>query len=170
VAVPILIGDATLNPSVLVDSLIPDVIDGLREDLHPTFGVRAYRVYRVVRTWSGRNAGEGVSSDDAGELRPQPRVAMWNGLKYVQAQCGIRELGDVMLTEVSLTYSEGQLTGQPLARNVEIFYAIGEANGQASALRLWMLTAPPFIDRERDMGWVLHLRRIPEGAPPWQVT
>lgn len=168
--VPILTGEATLNPSVLVDSLVPDVIDGLREALHPDFGVRAYRVYRVLRTWSGKIVGEGVNSDEAAELRPQPRVAMWNGLKYVQAQCGIRELGDVMLTELSLTYTEAQLTGQPLTRKQELFFAIGDGNGQESSLRLWMVTAPPFIDRERDMGWVLHLRRIPEGQPPWQPT
>lgn len=168
-AVPVLIGAAVLNPNTLVDSLVPDVIDGLREDLHPAFGVRAYRVYRVIRTWSGKTAGEGAAVDVGAELRPQPRVSMWNGLKYVQATCGIRELGDVMLTEVSLTYTDAQLTGQPLAKNQEAFIAIGEAHGQASPLRLWGHTAPPFIDRERDMGWVLHLRRV-EAAPSWQPT
>lgn len=164
-----LIGSATLNSSVLVDSLVPDVIDGLREDLHPAFGVRAYRVYRVIRTWSGRIVGEGSSSDVAAELRPQPRVKMWDGLKYVQATCGIRELGDVRLTEASLTYTEGDITGQPMAANVEVFYAIGDAHGQETQLRLWAITAPPFIDRERDMGWSIHLRRV-EAAPPWAIT
>lgn len=168
-AVPVLIGDATLNPSVLVDSLVPSVIDGLRETLHPAFGVRAYRVYRVVRTWGGRVVGEGTSTDSAHELRPQPRVNHFNGVKYVQATCGIRELGDVMLTEVSLTYTDAQLTGQPLTARQDLFYVLGEAHGQASPLRLWALTAPPFIDRERDMGWVLHLRRV-EAAPTWVPT
>jgi hypothetical protein len=169
VAVPVLIGAAVLNPSTLVDSLVPDVIDGLREDLHPAFGVRAYRCYRVIRTWSGKTVGDGKPSDVGAELRPQPRVAMWDGLKFVQATCGIRELGDVKLTEVSLTYTDGQLTGQPLAANQEMFIALGEAHGQASPLRLWAHTAPPFIDREKDMGWVLHLTRV-EAAPPWAPT
>lgn len=165
-AVPVLIGAAVLNPNTLVDSLVPDVIDGLREDLHPAFGVRAYRAYRVIRTWSGKTVGDGTPSDDASELRPQPRVAMWDGLRYVQATCGIRELGDVKLTEVSLTYTDAQLSGQPLGAKQESFIALGEAHGQASPLRLWTLTAPPFIDREKDMGWVLHLRRV-EAVPPW---
>lgn len=165
-ATPVLIGTATLDPSVLVDSLVPDVIDGLREELHPAFGVRAYRVYRVIRTWSGREVGEGSRTDVGGELRPQPRVKIWNGLKYVQAVCGIRELGDVQLTEVSLTYSDADLTAQPMTRNQESFIAIGEGNGQGSPLRLWAHTQPPFIDREVDMGWVLHLRRV-EAAPSW---
>lgn len=164
--VPVLIGSATLDPAVLVDSLVPDVIDGLRDTLQPAFGIRAYRVYRVIRTWSGRVAGDGTSSDMGAELRPQPRVKMWDGLQFVQAICGVRELGDVKLSEISLTYTDADLTGQPLARNQEMFIAIGEANGQASPLRVWAHTQPPFIDRERDMGWVLHLRRV-EAAPPW---
>ncbi len=164
--VPALIGSATLDPAVLVDSLVPDVIDGLRDTLQPAFGIRAYRVYRVIRTWSGRVAGDGTASDVGAELRPQPRVKVWDGLQFTQAICGVRELGDVKLTEVSLTYTDADLTGQPLARNQEMFVAIGEANGQASPLRVWGHTQPPFIDRERDMGWVLHLRRV-EAAPPW---
>ncbi len=164
--VPILTGNATLDQGVLVDSLVPDVIDGLREDLHPAFGVRAYRVYRVIRTWTGRMVGDGQFTDDAGELRPRPRVAVWNGLKYVQATCGIRELGDVQLSEVSLTYSAGQLEPRSLASNQECFFAIGEANGQGSPTRVWTHTAPPFIDREKAMGWLMFLRRV-DAAPEW---
>lgn len=165
-SVPTLVGTATLDPSVLVDSLVPDVIDGLREDLHPAFGVRAYRVYRIVRTWSGKAVGEGTHTDDAAELRPQPRVAVWSGLKYVQATCGLRELGDVQLSEVSLTYSAEQIEPRTLRKNQECFYAIGEANGQGSPLSVWAHTAPPFIDREKTMGWLLFLRRV-EAAPAW---
>jgi len=165
-ATPVLIGSAVLDPNVLVDSLVPDVIDGLREELHPQFGVRAYRTYRVIRTWTGQVAGDGDPVDVGAEIRPQPRVKQWDGLKYVQAVCGIRELGDVRLTEVSLTYSDSDLTGQPLAANQEIIIAIGEAHGQGSPLRVWTHIVPPFIDREVDMGWVLNLRRV-EAAPPW---
>lgn len=161
-----LIGTATLDADVLVDSLVPDVIDGLREELHPQFGVRAYRVYRVIRTWGGKTAGEGAFTDDAGELRPQPRVRQWDGLKYVQAVCGVRELGDVKLTEVSLTYSAEQLDPRTLRGNQELFFAMGDAHGQGSPMRLWANAVPPFIDREKDMGWVLHLRRV-EASPLW---
>lgn len=168
-AVPALIGAATLNSNVLVDSLVPDVIDGLRDELHPAFGVRAYRVYRVIRTWTGKAVGEGRHSDDAAELRPYPRVAVWTGLKYVQATCGIRELGDVQLSEVSLTYSAEQLDPRALGKNQECFFALGEANGQGSPLMVWAHAAPPFIDREKTMGWILMLRRA-EAAPAWVPT
>jgi hypothetical protein len=169
VAVPVLVGAATMSANVLVDSLVADVIDGLREDLHPQFGVRAYRLYRVIRTWAGAEPGEGSFVDVGHELRPQPRVKVWDGLRYVQAVCGVEELGDVFVTEVSLTYTHGQLTGQPLAANAECFLAIGEAHGQGQPIHLFTHTRPPFVDREKDMGWSLALRRVQSGAP-WQPT
>lgn len=165
--VPVLTGTATLDEDVLVDSLV-DMIDGLREELHPQFGVRAYRLYRVIRTWSGRTTGEGKSTDDAAELRPQPRFWVWNGFRYVQMTCGINEAGDVKLTEVSLTYTSEQLDPR-LRANQEIFFALADAHGQGSPVRLWTHRQPPFIDREKDMGWVLTLHSV-EGAPSWLPT
>jgi hypothetical protein len=169
VAVPVLAGAAALDPEVLVDALVPDVIDGLREDLLPQFGLRAYRMYRVIRTWSGDVIGEGVASDVAHELRPQPRVKQWDGLRYVQAVCGIEQLGEVRATEVSLTYTFNQLTGAPLAANQELFIAIGEAHGQGQPTSLFTHAQPPYVDREKDMGWVLSLHRVQTGVP-WAPT
>lgn len=165
-AVPVLTGLAVLDQDVLVDSLIADVVDGLREDLHPQFGVRAYRVYRVIRTWSGATSGQGTYVDDAAELRPQPLVWLWSGLRYEQAKCGVMEIGEVKLTEVSLTYTEPQLTGQPLGRNQDLYIAIGEAHGQRSATRLFTHKMPPFVDRTKDIGWVLQLLHV-QAARPW---
>lgn len=163
--VPALIGTATLDDNVLVDSLVVDVIDGLRDELHPEFGVRAYRVYRVLRTWTGSTPGQGKFSDVAAELRPYPRVRLWDGFNYVQAVCGVRELGDVKITEVSLSYSESDLAPK-VGNNVELFFGIGDANGQGSSVRLWAHKMPPFIDREKDLGWCLMLHRV-QSAPPW---
>ncbi len=169
-ATPVLIGEAVLNPAVLVDSLIADVIDGLREDLHPQFGVRAYRVYRVIRTWNGQVVGEGQYTDDAAELRPQPLVWSWdslaNALRYKQAACGLSELGELKLTEVSLTYTEAQLTGQPLRDNQELLIAIGDAHGQGSTVRMYTHAKPPYVDRIKDMGWVVFLSLVNQ-ARPW---
>lgn len=167
-AAPVLIGEAVLDPAVLVDSLVPDVIDGLREDLHPAFGVRAYRCYRVIRTWNGKTAGEGSMVEDTAELRPQPRVMVWDGMHFVQATCGIRELGEVRLSEISLTYTEAQLTGRGLGlgKNQELFIGIAEAHGQATEPRLFGHTRPAFIDREKTMGWMLYVRVV-DGATSW---
>lgn len=164
--VPPLIGSATLDQGVLVDSLVPDVIDGLRDSLQPLFGIRAYRVYRVVRTWSGAEPGDGTFTDVAGELRPYPRVMTWDGFKFQQEPAGLESAGRVRLTEVSLTYAERDLTAQPLTRNQELLIAIGDANGQGSSVPLFTLAQPPYIDREKDMGWVVNLIRV-QNAHPW---
>lgn len=167
--VPVLIGSATLNDEVIVDSLVPDVIDGLREELHTQFGVRAYRLYRVIRTWSDELAGEGTFVDVGVELRPQPMVAVWDGFRYVQAACGIEEMGEVKLTEVSLTYTHSDLTGRPLAANQEVFIALGEAHGQGQPTHLFTFARPPYVDRTKDLGWSIVLRRVQAGAP-WAPT
>ncbi len=164
-AVPVLTGSAVLDDDVLVDALITDVVDGLREDLHPQFGVRAYRMYRVIRTWTGATEGEGSFTDDAVELRPQPLVSTWDGFKYVQQACGIEELGDVRVTEVSLTYTHADLTGKPLAANQQVFIALGEAHGQAQPTRMFTFARPPFVDRVKDLGWSILLQRVQTGTP-----
>lgn len=168
-AVPVLTGTATLDEDNLVDSLVVDVIDGLRDELHPEFGVRAYRVYRVIRTWAGKSAHDGKHTDEAHELRPYPLVHEWNGLVYVQAKCGIDEMGICKVTEVSLSYDADQLDPQNLRANQEAFFAIADANGQRSPVRLWWHKSPPYIDRVKNLGWSLTLHRV-EGAPAWLPT
>lgn len=166
----VLVGEAVLSPTVLVDSLVGDVIDGLRESLHPDFGVRAYRVYRVIRTWSGQRVGEGVMTQEALELRPQPRVGVWNGLRMELAVCGVDEMGEIVLTEVSLTYTEAQLTGGgALGMNQELFLGLAEAHGQGQRRRLFSHTRPPFVDREKDMGWKVWLQPAKgDPGPEWE--
>ena len=164
-AAPVLIGEAVLDPTVLVDSLVPDVIDGLRDSLQPAFGIRAYRAYRVIRTWSGKVAGEGTPSDVTHELRPYPKVMVWNERHYEQATAGVRDLGEVRLSEISLTYTEQQLRPK-VGKNVEVYIGLIDANGQGTAGRLFGHTQPPFVDREQSMGWMVYLR-VADGAPPW---
>lgn len=157
---PVLTGEAVLSSTVLVDSLVEDVIDGLRESLHPDFGVRAYRAYRVIRTWAGQRPGEGAATDDVAELRPQPRVQVWSGLRWELAACGVIEMGEVKLSEVSLTYTEAQLTGGGALRaNQALYIGLAEAHGQAQRRALFVHARPPFVDREKDMGWALWLQK-----------
>ncbi len=152
---------ATLDPNVLVDGLVVDVIDGLREDLHPQFGVRAYRVFTVRRRYSGEIPGEGtLVSEVETEIRPQPLVAVWDGLRFVVEGCGLDVSGKIRLTEVSLQLAESDLTGKPLAANEAWFIKLTEANGQGTTPRLYTLDKPPFIDRIKDMGWVLWLNEV----------
>lgn len=156
-------GSATLDPDVLVDSLVEDVIDGLREDLHPAFGVRAYRVYTVFREWSGGIMGKGQATETVVELRPQPRVLAWDGLQYSMEPCGLDESGEIKLEEVSLTYTQAELDGGgSLASSSEWLIRVDEGHGQEQRSRYYQHTRPPFVDREKNMGWILWLRAVSE--------
>lgn len=157
-------GESILDDDVLVDSLVVDVIDGLREDLHPQFGVRPYRVWVVRRKWSGRRLGEGSSIDQEIELRPQPRIAVWDGFRFRMEPCGLDEMGEIRLTEVSLTMTHDELTGGEMGMAEQILYKVGEAHGQGQPDRYFTIAAPPFVDREKDMGWILRLKHV-AGSP-----
>lgn len=160
-------GSAFLDPDVLVDDLVP-LIDELRGDLHPEFGVRAYRVFACKRVSSGRFPGEGKASIvDVGEILPQPRVWTWDGLRWGLEACGLNEMGEIKLTEISLTYTDADLTGGDLPGNVQWMFRLEEAHGQGTPPRFFVHVRPPFIDREKDMGWVAWLKfvNLPSGAP-----
>lgn len=153
-------GSAVLDPNVLVDSLVADVIDGLRGELHPEFGIRAYRASLVIRTWAGRFIGEGGSfTETVTEITPQPKVWTWDGIRWGLEACGLNEMGEVKLTEVSLTYTNADLD-PPHEENQEFFIRITEAHGQGTPPRNFVHVRPPFIDREKDFGWVLWLKFV----------
>jgi hypothetical protein len=155
-------GSATLNDAVLIDSLLP-TIDELRGELHPEFGVRAFRFYSVVRTWTGRRPGEGSKSDVVTEYLPQPLVEAWNGYRYELVTCGLNALGEIRLIELSLTYTYPEVAGA-LLPNQEMLYRLSEAHGQEQPHTYWVQAEPPYPDRVKTLGWILKLKRF-QGAP-----
>lgn len=155
-------GSATLDDEKLVDSLVP-VIDELRGELHPLFGVRAYRVFTVLQTWSGKSQGIGELSEQVTEILPQPRVQIWDGLRYVLEPCGLDTDGEIVLTEISLTYTFAELAGGDLPANRRWRIRMADAHGQGNPVRDFILTKPPYVDREKDIGWVMWLRSAGAG-------
>lgn len=153
-------GSAILDPNTLVDDLITDVIDGLREELHPAFGVRAYRVFTVVRSWSGGVVGRGDSTDVEVELTPQPRVHSFTSFHRDQEECGYDMAGSVKLTEVSLTYTQAELLSCEAAEGAQHLIKIVEAHGQLQAPKYFVHKKSPYPDRIKDMGWVVYLELV----------
>lgn len=159
-------GNATLGGS-LVDSLV-EVVDGLRDALHPAFGVRQYRAFVVTRTWDGGRIGDGLATDEEIEIEPRPRCRE-PGDGYRLDHAGRAEAFDLVLEEVSLTYTEAELGGGTIAAGVEVFWRIEDAEGQEIAPRFFVLAAPPTPDRESSIGWSCKLRRVrreASDAPP----
>lgn len=149
-------GSAILGDN-LVDDLIPDVIDGIRADLHPTLGVRQFRVFTVVRTYTGSVIGEGDFTEVETELVPQPLVQPYKTRLQLE-DCGIDEAGFIVLREISLTYTEAEVSGPPSDPDTEDFLIkITDAHGQAIPDTFWHLVARPYPDRLKDMGWTMKL-------------
>jgi len=153
-------GNAVLDPDVLVDSLVTDVIDSLRGELYPEFGVRAYTVFLVTRRWTGARVGEGKYTDTAIEMVTQPKVQVWDGFKYDLLACGLNSSGVIRLQEVSLSYTYADLIGDETKPNVQSMIRIDEAHGQGTPSSFWVHSQPPFIDREKTLGWVLWLKKF----------
>ena len=162
-------GSAILG-SNLIDELVP-IIDECRETLHADFGYRQYRVYLVRRRWSGTRRGEGtLSAISSTELVPSPRVE-WRPLKTDLTEIGLDEDGPIVITEVSLTYTEAELTGQTIAATDEFFYGFTETAGLGQSIRdrTFVPSSRPLIaDREKNMGWQVELVKSDAPAlPAW---
>lgn len=143
----------------LVDQLLP-LADDLRSSLYADFGVRQYKVTIVRRKWSGTRRGEGtVSVVSEVEIDPAPEVR-FTGAGYASRVGGHEDVDKATLFEVSLLYSEAELTGQPIVENEEVYYRIQENQGQKSATRYYMLDGVPDGDRQKTIGWIVPLRSV----------
>jgi len=164
-------GSATLDPDILLDDLV-ELVDELREDLHTDFGVRAFRVFTVREVWASGRIGEGSSTITETELTPQPLVKPYapSGLNSQLTPCGLDEAGFVDLEQISITYTEAELTGravvdgvaQDIPSGTKWWYRIREAHGQAQSYRDFKLSGPPFPDRTKSIGWKARLVKIEE--------
>lgn len=112
----------------LVSRLIP-VVDTVR-DLRVGFGCRPYRV-RIVRTrWTGGRRGDGheVVTHER-ELLPVPLVSDLSGLGAVVNPAGLAEVGTIVISEISGSYTEDDLRGydddgSPAGADEQVFYEI----------------------------------------------
>jgi hypothetical protein len=155
------LGSAVLDPNVLVDALILD-IDQLRL-LQDEFGIRAWRVFSVTRTWPTCEIGDGEPTDLEEEIVPRPKVEPFD-VRNVLRPCGLDEAGMVKLSEVSLANTWEDLTGAApgatLSPGVERIYILREGYGQLQPDRSFVIDRPPEPDRVKGLGWTIWLRRI----------
>lgn len=140
----------------LVDDLV-SVADELRADLYASMGITQYVVYRVKRQWSGSERGEGTASVlFRTALSPTPLMRSVSERWRLEPH-GRDEQGAVRLEEVSLTYTEEELTGGTLSASQEFYYEVVEDRGQRSNTNYFVLREKPSTDREKTIGWILVL-------------
>jgi hypothetical protein len=120
--------------------------------------VRQFHVDLIKRQWSGTRRGDGTASV-LSTVRLDPRPLVTDTANKVLQQYGLDEEGQIMLKEVSLTYTEQDLTGGTLADNQEFYYRLTDANGQGIAPRYFIPDKQVRPDRDKDIGWIVRLRR-----------
>ena len=152
-------GSAVLGTN-LVDSLVTDVIDGIRDALHPELGVRQFRVFAVTRTYAGDFGAEPFTDSEL-ELTPQPFVQNYVTFTTIRQElepCGLDEAGLVIVTEISLSYTEAEIAGPPAdPLKQDFLIRIDDGQGQAIPSRFFQLAGPPYPDRITNMGWAVKL-------------
>ena len=90
----------------LVDELI-GVVDEVRGTVHGALGTRPYRVYLLRRSWDGGRPGVGNFTDVETEILPPPMVRP--AIDKQLRPAGPEEEGNVVLTDISLTFTEAEL-------------------------------------------------------------
>lgn len=153
--------------TTLVTRLSP-VVDRIRQ-FNTRFGLRPYRVFLVHVEWPGRRPGESATEPTVisrREILPTPRVRDLSSTSEVLSSTALTEEGGLVIDQISLKYSEDDLTGKTPdlvdpdlprtgSRSKEFFYEVVETR----------VTSPPPIPR----------RYVPSSAPSregfqWKVS
>lgn len=152
---------ATFTPGVLTEDLV-----GLADDvrgIYTELGARPHRVFVVRRAWTGPRVGEGTLVDAETEILPRPAV-LTAGLHGELRPAGLEEEGDIVVSEISLTWTEPELFSPTLAAGEQHLFRLDDAHGQLGRSRYYVPSGPPVAvwgDQVRDdvLGWTLHLKR-----------
>lgn len=138
-------------------------------DLKARAGLRPYSVTIVRARSAGMRARGSGPAEIVGEwpILPVPKVSDLTALTEVLAPDQLREAGSVVLSEVSLTYSEMVLLGRgeagdPVPRGEAVYYEISQLDGagRVTVRRRFVLGSAPYAKTET-AEWVITLVRAP---------
>lgn len=152
-------GSAEMGDTLL-DELV-ECLDECRGEIHEELGDYQYRVFTVLRTWSGVSRGDGDFSEVETEIEPRPRVESFTRRDKLEPS-GLDEADVVRVRMISLTYTEAELAGDDLAENQQWVIRLKDAYGQKIRERNFILEGSPWADRLKDLGWSMTLLRAPD--------
>jgi hypothetical protein len=145
--------------TILEDNLVDDLlatIDEIRQDMFDITGIRSYRCFVVVRTWTGDRIGTGSYTDGYQELLPYPKIEFSDSGYEVLA--GGRQSSDIAnASEISIRYSELELM-PATTRNQELWYRLDDLHGEGIASRYFVPMIKAWPDREQSIGWIVSLK------------
>lgn len=136
-----------------------DVFDGL--------GTRAFTVQTVLRTWSGEMVGDGLYQDVIKTIEPAPIVHELKVHRDEVLPAGTIHDGQVLLSDVPLTYTRDQLDGGILRSTQQFFYLLTDARAHGQPQRTLRVSRPPEIEFVKVVGWMVWLvyAFLPDRAP-----
>jgi hypothetical protein len=135
----------------LIDKLISKV-NTVRQKAADKFGLPAHNMYRVLRSWSGNEIGVGTPTDLETLITPTPKIEFTGKIELTQF--GLEDKRKMKASEISLTFQENFLQGDPKLPGQECFYKLVERNGQGADTTYWTLINIPLVERE-EINWVL---------------
>lgn len=145
----------------LLDGLVC-TIDQVR-DLHTTFGERRYQVSLVWTRWSGGERGIGQETViTVLNLLPTPKVSDVSQVRRDVQSFGTEEMGELKISEISMTYSENLLVGKgmvgdgPIPLDVSFYWEV--YNPAAGLRRRFIPKSAPNINPS-NFEWVISLVR-----------
>lgn len=138
----------------LIDKLISRV-DAIRQKAADKFGLPAHDMYRVLRTYASGEIGSGSFTDLETEITPTPRIKFTGGLRLDVN--GLVDDRKMKASEISLTFTENFLQGDPKTAGQECFYKLVERNSQGADTTYWQLVDIPECNRD-EINWLLEFK------------
>lgn len=138
-------------------------------DMKTRAGLRPYAVAIVRARAAGmRSRGDGpVETVGEWQMLPTPKVGDLTSLQEVLDADQLREMGSILLSEISLRYTEDQIAlrgwdGKPVPAGEVVFYEIRylDASGKVTSRARFTTASRPFADTERGQ-WTVSLVRAP---------
>lgn len=138
-------------------------------DLKARAGLRPYRVTIVRARAAGMRARGDGPAEITGEwpILPVPKVGDLTALSEILSPDQLREVGTVVLSEISLQYSENVLLGRgesgaPIPNGETVFYQIAylDGHGRVTVRRRFVRSSAPYAKSE-SAEWVINLTRAP---------
>lgn len=163
--------DAGTVAKSLAVKLIPTA-DKLR-DLYTTFGLRRYTVTLIRTRWTGPVRGDGTEyAETSVVLLPTPLITDLQGVTEVVNPAGLDEVGTILLSEISASFTEEQLRGwdnqdNPLEDNQDFFYEVEFvlADGSQTVRRRFYPRGVPLMQPGR-FQWQVRLERTRDDRTP----
>lgn len=159
--------DGDAYAKTLVQKLTP-VADKVW-NLATRLGGLPYRVFIVRTKWTGGKRNHGVEEvESVMPVLPTPEVGALTAQSQVLQAVGLDEVGSVMVTSISSSYTEDELVGlgpqgQPISDDRNFYWEIEFMRPlpDAPVRRRYVVKSSPFLDATA-FGWAITLEKAGE--------